>query len=208
MTQEEELQALREELQAVREENVLLKALVTKLLPLREQVEHLKAHVKQLEKRLSKDSRTSSKPPSSDGLGRRPRSTRQASTKATGGQPGHPGHTLVQVLIPNEIMSHRPHAYEQCQTDLHQAAGVIVERRQVLDLPAIRLLAREHQVEAVCCSNCHHLTLGRFPKEVSAPVQYGPHAQALAAYLHQGQLLPVARTCDVLAEMCGASISL
>ncbi|WP_040445764.1 IS66 family transposase [Ktedonobacter racemifer] len=207
MTQEEELQALREELQAVREENVLLKALVAELLPLREQVEGLKAHVKQLEKRLSKDSRTSSKPPSSDGLKQRPRSTRQASTKTTGGQPGHPGHTLAQVPIPDEIMSHRPHACEQCQTDLHQVIGVIVEHRQVLDLPAIRLLAREHQVKAVCCPNCHHLTLGGFPKEVSAPAQYGPHVQALAVYLHQGQLLPVARTCDVLAEMCGASIS-
>jgi transposase len=207
MMQEEEVQALREELQAVREENVLLKALVAELLPLREQVEQLKEHVKQLEKRLCKDSRTSSKPPSSDGLGRQPRSTRRASTKSTGGQPGHPGHTLSQVALPDEIISHRPLACEHCHSGLHEVAGVIAERRQVLDLPEIRLLAREHHVEAVCCPRCHHLTLGRFPKGVSAPVQYGPHVQALAVYLHQGQLLPVARTCDVLAEVCGASIS-
>src|SRR6266516_2606668 len=78
MKPEEELQALREELQAVREENHMLKALVAELLPLREQVEQLKEHVKQLETRLAKDSRTSSKPPSSDGLGRQPRRGRRA----------------------------------------------------------------------------------------------------------------------------------
>jgi transposase len=200
MTQEEELQALREE-------NRVLKALVIELLPLREQVDRLKEQVRELERRLAKDSRTSSKPPSSDGLARRPRSSRQPSGKEPGGQPGHPGHTLAMVDKPDEVARHRPEVCSHCHESLQEVPGIVAERRQVLDLPTIRLLAREHQVETVCCPKCQQMNVGTFPREVTAPVQYGPNVQALAVYLHQGQLLPVARTCEVLSEICGCHLS-
>jgi transposase len=200
MTQEEELQALREE-------NRALKALVAELLPLREEVARLKEQVKSLEDRLAKNSQTSSKPPSSDGLGRLPRATRHPSGKAPGGQPGHRGHTLMMVQTPDEVITHRPQVCQHCQQPLVEVAGELAERRQVLDVPEIRLLVREHQVEAVACPKCSGISRGTFPAEVSAPVQYGPTIQALAVYLHQGQLLPVARTCEVLAEICGCLLS-
>jgi transposase len=38
-------------------------------------------------------------------------------------------------------------------------------------------------------------------------VQYGPNVQAKAVYLHQGQLVPMARTCEVLDEVCGCHLS-
>jgi len=84
---------------------------------------------------------------------------------------------------------------------------MVAERRQVLDVPEIRLVAHEHQIEAICCPHCHTTSLGSFPVAVSAPVQYGPHLQALAVYLHQGQLLPTARTCEALAALCGCHIA-
>jgi transposase len=200
MTQEDELQALREE-------NRLLKALVAQLLPLQEQLAQANARIKELEERLAKDSRTSSKPPSSDGLARLPRPARRPSTKAPGGQAGHPGHTLALAEQPDELVRHRPEICCQCGEDLRAVAGRIAERRQVLDLPEIRLLAHEHQVEVICCPSCHTTSLGRFPASVSAPVQYGPNLQALAVYLHQEQLLPTARTCEALEALCGCQIS-
>jgi hypothetical protein len=51
-----------EELQALQEENRTLKALVAELLPLKEQLAQANARIKDLEDRLAKDSRTSSKP--------------------------------------------------------------------------------------------------------------------------------------------------
>ena len=200
MTQEEELQALREE-------NRTLKALVAELLPLQEQLTQAHARIKDLEDRLAKDSRTSSKPPSTDGPTRLPRSSRRPSGKRPGGQAGHPGHTLSLVEPPDEVVCHRPEVCRQCRADLSAVQGRVVERRQVLDVPEIRLLAQEHQIEAICCPTCHSTSLGSFPASVSAPVQYGPHLQALAVYLHQGQLLPTARTCEALAAMCGCQIS-
>jgi hypothetical protein len=38
-------------------------------------------------------------------------------------------------------------------------------------------------------------------------VQYGPNVQALAVYLHQGQLVPMARTCEALEEVCDCHLS-
>jgi len=196
-----------EELQALREENRTLKAVVAELLPLKEQLAQATARIKELEDRLAKDSRTSSKPPSSDGLGRLPRSSRRPSGKRPGGQAGHAGHTLVMVEQPDEVVHHRPPVCRQCGEDLSAIAGLVAERRQVLDLPDIRLLVHEHQIEAICCPTCHATSLGSFPAAVSVPVHYGPNLQALAVYLHQGQLLPTARTCEALAAICGCQLS-
>src|SRR2546421_7801035 len=200
MTKEEELQALREE-------NRTLKALVAELLPLKGQLAQATARIKELEDRLAQDSRTSSKPPSSDGLARLPRSSRRPSGKRPGGQAGHPGHTLMMVEQPETVVRHRPKVCSQCCADLSAVPGRVAERRQVLDVTEIRLLAHEHQSEAICCPSCHTTSCGSFPSSVSAPVQYGPHLQALAVYLHQGQLLPTARTCEALAALCGCHIA-
>jgi hypothetical protein len=51
-----------------------------------------------------------------------------------------------------------------------------------------------------------HDHLGKVPPDVAAPVQYGPNVQALAVYLHQGHLLPLARTCQVLTDLCGCQL--
>src|SRR5579872_6725409 len=124
-----------EELQALREENRLLKALVAELLPLKEQLAQATARIKELEERLGKDSRTSSKPPSSDGLARLPRSSRRPSGKRPGGQPGHAGHTLSMVEQPDDVVRHRPDACRQCHADLSTTVGKVVDRRQVFDVP-------------------------------------------------------------------------
>jgi transposase len=196
-----------EERQALREENRILKAVVAELVPLKEQLLLANARIKDLEDRLAKDSRTSSKPPSSDGLARLPRSSRRPSGKRPGGQPGHRGHTLSLVESPDEVVSHRPQVCTHCQENLSRVTGSLLERRQVLDVPEIRLLVQEHQVETICCPRCHTISYGTFPPWVSTSVQYGPHVQALAVYLHQGQLLPTARTCDALASLCGCHLS-
>ncbi|EFH82718.1 IS66 family transposase [Ktedonobacter racemifer] len=163
--------------------------------------------IDELERRLAKDSHNSSKPPSSDGLGRKPGKQRTKRRKRSGGQKGHQGHTLMQVLTPDTVITHRPTHCGHCQCDLREETGRVKECRQLHDLPELRLLVQEHQIEEVCCPACQHLTPGSFPLGVDAPAQYGPGVQALAIYLSHFQLLPLERVCEALANLCQCHLS-
>jgi transposase len=179
---------------------------------LREQVTALLGRVRELEGRLAKDSHNSRKPPSSDGLKRqllRTRSLRRASGKRAGGQLGHPGETLHLVAEPDTVEKHRPSVCATCQAALDTEAEVVgvMERRQVYDLPPVRLRVTEHQALRLRCPTCQGVSDGGFPPEAPSRVQYGPRLRALAVYLVEQQLLPYERTCEVLADVCGAPLS-
>ena len=200
-----------EEMQALRKENAALKEALTEKEQRIQELEGLLMgallRIEELERRLAKDSHNSSLPPSRDHGTRKPLGPRPKSQKPSGGQKGHLGHTLMQVQTPDEVIAHRPLVCQRCHRDLREEAGEIIERRQVHDVPVLRLQVHEHQREAICCPDCQHLSYGRFPERVDAPVQYGPRVQALAVYLSQFQLLPVQRTCEALDDVCQAAVS-
>jgi transposase len=174
---------------------------------LREQVQALLAELQELKGRLAKDSHNSSKPPSSDGLKRKTRSLRQKSGKKPGGQPGHRGSTLPLVATPDAVVLHRPVVCGTCQTSLDGIAAERMERRQVRDLPPVRLVVTEHRSERVRCPHCQTLTPTVFPAGGEAPAQYGPGVRALAVYLSQEQLVPFGRVRAVLSEVVGCPLS-
>ena len=68
-------------------------------------VQEQAARIAELEKRLNKNSSNSSKPPSSDGLGKPPRTTslRENGKRNSGGQKGHKGKTLKQIESPDTM---------------------------------------------------------------------------------------------------------
>src|SRR5215472_700137 len=162
--------------------------------------------IEELERRLAKDSHNSSKPPSSDGL-RRKGLARNPSGKPSGGQMGHQGHALLPVADPDEVCVHRPSRCPQCQAEWSEVAGQVTERRQVHELPPLKLVVTENQVETVACPTCGYQSSGTFPAGVAAPVQYGSRMQALVVYLSQFQLLPLARLCELVADVWGCRLS-
>ncbi len=211
MTAKEEIAQLKKELVAERAKSARLEGELAaeraENAHLRQAMEQMLRRLGEVEGKLAKDSHNSSKPPSSDGLLHKRVSRRKRSQKKPGGQTGHPGHTLLAVETPDEVVRHRPVVCQHCQQSLADVAGRVKERRQVHDLPEMRLRVWEHRVEEVLCPACGQPSVGNFPAEVAAPVQYGPNVQALAVYLHQGQLVPMARTCDLLEEVCGCHLS-
>jgi transposase len=179
-------------------------------------VEMLSARVTALEEenaawraQLGSNSRNSGKPPSSDGPGVKPhpKSQRPASGRAPGGQPGHAGHTLRLVEAPDAVHVHAPAHCAACGQSLAGVPAQRSARRQVVDLPPIKVWVTEHQAQTKCCPACGRETTGAFPPEVAAPVHYGPRVATLGVYLNQEQLLPLARTSQVLAEVFGCPVA-
>jgi transposase len=171
------------------------------------QIASLTARVKELEDRLGKDSHNSSKPPSSDGLAKKPVSLRPKCTRKPGGQPGHRGKRLEFSDHPDQVLLHAPARCQECGTCLEAVEGQVDARRQVYDLPPLKLVVSEHRTQHKCCPHCGLCNLGTFPQEVTAQVQYGPRVKALGVYLLDFQLLPYNRIAGLFADLFDASLS-
>ena len=171
-------------------------------------VEVLSARVRELEAQLRKDSHNSSKPPSSDGLGKKPKSLRQSTGLKPGGQTGHEGTTLKRVATPDVTVHHPlPKHCDRCGAHLGaQADALIEDRRQVFDLVQPVVQVTEHLgYELLCRCGQHHRSI--FPVDVTAPVQYGPVIKSTLVYLTQGQLLPMKRTAQIVSDLFGVKLS-
>jgi transposase len=175
---------------------------------LREQVTVLAERLHELEAWLAKDSHNSSKPPSSDGLALKTKSLRRRSGKKPGGQIGRRGETLQLVATPDAVVKYRPVICSGCQTPLSAEVPVVLrERRQVHELPPVRLVVTEHQALHVRCSACQAVTAAPFPTAVPSRAQYGPRLRALSVYLVEQQLVPYGRVRELLVDLFGAEHS-
>ena len=173
---------------------------------------NLMVRVQQLEEQSAKNSTNSSKPPSSDGLGKdplkpMPQSLRQKTGKKPGAQKGHEGTTLRMVDNPDQIIVHTPSCCLHCHHTLTDAPQLCLTRRQVLEMPSPQVVITEHRALSVCCPGCGKVAQGTFPSQVSQPVQYGENLLGFATYLHTVHLLPYDRCCQIVAEVTGASFS-
>lgn len=174
---------------------------------LRTEGQVLRDRVQTLEEQLAKNSRNSSRPPSSDGFKKpSPKSLRKKGKRKSGGQPGHAGHTLKKAEKPDHIVVHSVEMCEHCRRSLMDQELGGVEKRQVHDLPQKRLIVTEHQAEIKRCS-CGHINKAAFPNGVNAPTQYGDRVKAAAVYLKTYQHLPYERACELLADLLGCSLS-
>jgi transposase len=166
--------------------------------------------IAELERRLNRNSRNSSTPPSQDPPGAPPRPRQAASSRRAGGQPGHPGRgrRLAPIESVDEIIDHWPsrcrcgHVF--CTTE-REAVGEPA-RHQVAELPSIAILLTEHRLHRLRCPDCGGTARAELPPEVPAGA-FGPRLQAAVATLSVRNRISRRDTTELMRELFGAELA-
>lgn len=194
---------LPEEVQRLMAEHPALRA---SILALQQQIASLQAEVQALHDRLDLDSHNSHTPPSSD-QSRLPKSLRAPSDRPPGAQEGHRGHHLAFSENPDHIKRHRLDRCEHCGADVSEAPVQEILRRQVYELPPLRLEITEHQAEVKRCPCCQKTLQAPFPEGVDQKSQYGPRVKGLLVYLNNYQLVPYQRIGELFYDLFAQPLS-
>jgi transposase len=174
------------------------------------EIEFLRAEIAELKRRLGLNSGNSSKPPSSDGLGKKPSpvSLRRLGQKPSGGQVGHGGKTL-EFRAESEVDVIEEHYPQGCLCGMDLGAVLPeagFERRQVWDIPMPKVQVTEHQLYRKICPHCGVCSKAASPDAVPPGVSYGGNIQGWAVYLQHGQFIPEDRLAGVFGDIFGLKI--
>ena len=146
---------------------------------LRDEVEQLHNRVETLEARLTQNSTTSSRPPSSDSPYKKPwRLPSSTTPRKAGGKPGHPGHRQV-LLPPTTVQELRPEPCACGNTTF--ALTTPYHTHQVIELPPITMDVTHWVLHQGWCADCGRWRKAQVPAEYASG--YGPRFSALIGEL-------------------------
>jgi transposase len=189
-----------------------------KLLEEQRRISDAEKQIADLERQLAlrlQNSRTSSKPPSSDGLAGEPRERgrKKKSKRKAGGQPGHRGahRPLAPPERVDEVRHVLPPHCRHCRHALpqrleHAKLDGSLRRHQVTELPPIQARIIEYQCHGVICPECGDRTRALLPEEAAG--QFGPQLTALIAYLTVVCRMPRRVVEALLEQVLAIDISL
>lgn len=175
-------------------------------------IEELVKEVQFLKQRLSKyehpkNSNNSSVPPSKDeNRPKRNQSLRQKTGRKPGGQSGHKGSTLKMVENPDILQEHKPCYCNRCGQNISNIPFMLAGKRQVMDIPEIKISVTEHQIFSRVCT-CGHETTSQYPLHAKAPVSYGNNIESLIGYFHARQYIPFRRMKEFFNDVFHVPIS-
>ncbi|HEY5429829.1 MAG TPA: IS66 family transposase [Solirubrobacteraceae bacterium] len=183
-------------------------AVVEVLLAMDRRIQQLEARVEKLERELSKSSRNSSRPPSSDPPGSMARS-KDPSGRKRGAQDGHEGHgrPLLPAWAVDEIVEHRParcgcgHVFRGDDEMVGESA-----RHQVEELPPINVRVIEHRCERLRCPACGKRTRAVLADEFARSC-FGPRLEAAVATLSVRNRISRRDAVELCEELFGSRIS-
>jgi transposase len=191
------------------EAQAYVRALEARVTALASAVQRLEATVQHLTERLQQDSRTSSRPPSSDppqAIGKRPH--RAPSGRRPGGQPGHEGQAraLLPVEAVDSVIPVQPMRCQRCQ-HLLRGDDPHPHRHQVTEIPVVKPMVTEYQLHRMVCPACGAATRAEVPAGVPTG-EFGPRVQAIAALCTGAYHLSKRTTQSVLEDLFGVALSL
>ncbi len=175
---------------------------------LNETISELKEHIAKLEAHKNKNSRNSSKPPSSDGLAKPPANNRKSSARKPGAQDGHPGSSLKIDIKPSKFVDLKPSACEGCVLwSKCKGVACVAESRFVVDICVDTVVIAHNALELPCSKLNGECIRGDFPENVRATIQYGENLQALAASLNTVGAVSINHTHEILQGVFDIPIS-
>lgn len=189
----------------------IINFLLNRLKNAEEKVTRLEEENQHLRGEVSKDSRNSSKPPSSDGFKKEPRTNeknqRIKSGRESGGQKGHKGYKLKQIENPDKVILNKVDVCTHCHQDISEIKALGLEKRQVFDIPPASIYVTEYQSELKRCASCGELIKADFPEGLVQEAQYGPKIKAFLSYINQYHFIPYARSKKFIRDVFNHNIS-
>ena len=164
------------------------------------EVAELRNQVKELKEQLGKNSRNSSKPPSTDGyIKPTPKSQRKKTGKKAGGQTGHKGHHMTldnfdrtERVYPSRCANcpHRAdcdklHVYNTCY-----ATDIVVQKETV-----------RYQMMECNCDGVH--AAAKRPAGINGTVTYGNNLKALICVLSTKGMVAMKNLCEIVDGLTG-----
>lgn len=177
---------------------------------LEERVARQDERIAQLERRLNRNSRNSSAPPSSDPPGKPPKRGKDRSGRRPGAQPGHEGRgrDLLPACSVDEVIEYWParcgcgHVFS---SDERRPVGQPA-RHQIEELPAMTAKVTEHRAQRVRCPECGGRARAELPDEVTSSA-FGPRLQAAVAALSVRNRVSRRDVVELAEELFCARIS-
>lgn len=172
-------------------------------------MQELRQRLQVLEEQVKLNSRTSSKPPSSDGPGRGARPSKPKSGRSVGAQLGHKG--SFRAMLPSDEVDQQVLCRPEPQCP--QCSGeVIIDndkaiQHQVFDLPPIKPQVTEYLRLRGVCSGCGHKHHGVLPVGVPSG-QLGPRALVLVGTLSGQFHLTQAKIQRLFEQVMGLKFSI
>ena len=168
----------------------------------------LQIRVSQIEEHLHQNSQNSSKPPSSDGFGKRVRREQRASQKKRGGQTGHAGNQPRYYELSSEdvIENHIPAVCRACGVEL-SGEDPKPYRHQILEIPPLRRQITEHRQHQLNCPHCGTATRAKLPSGIGVS-QYGERLSATVALLSSDHYQSHRKVQTLLNRLFGIEISI
>lgn len=171
-------------------------------------IERQQREIAELKERLNKNSRNSSKPPSSDSFAKpRPSSLRQKSGKKPGAQKGHVGHGFSMTAPITYTVVHKPEQCADCPCNGECASCSKSPARNVVDVEISTKITRHYTEEYACPLLGGKIISGKFPKGITSSVQYGDGVRALVIALNTVGMMSVNRAHQILEGVLRLPIS-
>lgn len=157
--------------------------MAAQIMQLQKQVIGLQMEIERLQEQVGKNSRNSSKPPSSDPPNMKPRPPQDKKGGKAGGQPGHRGrgrkHKPLECV--DQVIIRKPTECKECGA-LLMGEDAQPRRHQIVELPRVKPEVIEYQLHTLTCLACGCKNKAEWPSNMPSG-SFGPRTQATLGYL-------------------------